>query len=1489
MKKFLMLAMVAMMTFTTAFAQRSTEQLDRGLVAVKTDAGVFCSWRIYGEEYYDVKYNLYRDGVKLNAEPLNVSNYVDAGGTVQSTYTVAAVVRGQEQSQSAAVQTWAQAYLEITPNHGSLTSTFVPNDACCADVDGDGELEILIKFDNASWAGTSYQKAGYNGEYFIMECYKLNGQKLWWIDFGPNMADFQNNEQNIVAYDWDGDGKAEALMRASDGTVIHAADGTEYVIGDASKNYLASTNTGQWFIHEGNEFLVYLNGSTGQPYQIMDYPLKRLEDGETDLSKAWGDGYGHRSTKHFFGAPYLDGRHPSIFLARGIYTRHKMVAFDVNPQTHELTERWRWNCNDASSPWYGNGYHNYAVADVDWDGRDEICFGSMVIDDNGHGLSTTGLGHGDAQHHSDFNPYVHGHEIYACNEDQPSNNYRDATTSKIYYRKAGGSDDGRCMAGNFSNDIPGAMGFSSHDDPISCVTNDHVTGLTKSGLADNMRIYWDGDLLEECFNYTNGKNTAGGIYKYGKGLIKTLTGSQTNNDTKGTPSYQGDLFGDWREEVMMRTHDNTIRIYTTTDVTPWRNYTLWHDMQYRQAMVWQMCGYNQPPHASYFLGELEGITAAPPALTMTNRTEVANGGAIGTALNDQQVLMAETRDMTVSVADGASPYVFFDNAPSWVQGHDDNDDITTEYFTHTLTGGAFSGDMRLVKQGDGVFVMPAVKQTYTGPTDVWAGTLVFDGIMEQSRVWLNRFAVLTTDGGQFMKGIQMDYASILRPGGADKAGTMEADSLILNFGARVELDVYADQTADCLKVRVLKLEKKDWQNGPQYNAPVIQIIPHYAQGETALPEGRYLLAEVSVINGDIADIAVEGVGAQKASLVVEDGKLYLDVVGLREATDIVWDGGADGVWDFANTENFKSLSGESYVFVSGDNVTFNDDASATTINVTGELTPGSVTFNNNAKDFTLTGSGSIVGDASLTKRGQGTVTINNVNMFTGGTTIESGTITVASLANADGAENGSLGNINSRIKLNGGTLSLANDMTSSHTIIVGQEGGTVHVPRGTFTQNGAVERIGVNAKGALHKTGSGTLNLGTGNKFAALYVDGGSVNIHEKSNLMSTPDTIVFNGQNVTVSDENNSYTYSKNTANFKVTEGSSGRLYLDGRCDYSGTLSGKGTLTVFATYVRNYLNGNWSAFEGTLVANHSGDSYEFSWNNSYGLPKATLNVPSGTTFTCSKSLLTLGSLSGSGVINMTGNLSVGGINDNITFNGEFGNKVNVFKDGTGTWTFSKVVPANEYTFRNGTVQLNNTKSTTSLFGSAVATVQDGACMTGIGTVGNLRLYNGGILQPGNYSAARRYGAITSTGFIRLNQGTKLNLIIYGNTNNQYARSYLVVGGELQLSGELNIELGSEYIPADGDEIILWTAKTFSGTPEVINLPQLPDGLCWDTTDLLAKEGKLRVTTNTAIRGLASDAAAPAAIYNTRGMRVSHPQQSGVYVVNGKKVYIRVK
>ena len=1461
MNKILLLIALCGLMSVGANAQRTMDKLDRGLVAVKTTGGVFCSWRIMGEEYYDVKYNLYRDGTKI-AENLDVSNYTDAAGSTTSKYTVSAVVRGKEQSQSNAVNAFANPWLEIQMDHGSLTSTYIPNDACCADVDGDGELEVLLKLDNSSWAGTSYQKTGYNGEYFIIEVYKLNGKKLWWIDLGPNMADFQNNEQNIMAYDWDGDGKAEAVMRAADGTTIHMADGTTYVIGDKSKNYLGETNTGQWFIHEGSEFLVYMNGETGKPYQVMDYPLKRLETGETDLAKAWGDSYGHRSSKYFFGAPYLDGRKPSIFLARGIYTRHKMIAYDVNPSTHELTERWRWNCNDSSSPYYAQGYHNYSIADVDWDGRDEIVFGSMIIDDNGKGLSTTGLGHGDAHHVGDFDPYSWGQQFFACNEDQPSNNYRDATTSKIRYRLTGSDDDGRGMAGNFCNDYPGAMAFSAHDNPISCVTNDHISGLNKTGITDNFRIYWDGDLCEENFNYTNGKNTAGGIYKYGKGLIATLTGSMTNNDTKGTPCYQGDVFGDWREEVIMRTSANNIRIYTTTTPTTWRNYTLWHDIQYRNAMVWQMCGYNQPPHVSYFLGELEGITQAPPALTMTNRQEIANGGTITTS--DQIVIACETNDMEVNVSNACEPYIFIDNAPSWVQGTNStsttNPDINYQYYTHTLKGGAFAGATRVVKQGDGKLVLPNVIQKYTGSTDVWAGTLQFDGTLESSSLWLNRHTSLISDGGQFLGGITADYNATIYPGGQEKVGSLTASTIQLGFGSRIVFDINGTN-ADQLTASKLTIEKKVWPKGggPRYDTPIFQINGN--------PEaGTYSLGSISEITGNIGDIIIEGLSGKKATLDYADGKLTLTIQGYEPA-DLTWTGAEGLYWNTDESANFIGLDGQPAVFVPGSTVTFDDNARQTSITVKGNVAPAAIIFNNETKNFIINGD-SIVGEPTLTKNGAGEVTINNVNHM-GITNINGGKLNVKSLANNSGQEFGSVGAVNKRIQLsNGATLGIKATTTSNQILRISEGGGIVEVASGaTLTQTANITGQGQ----TLTKTGSGTLTLGTNMTISKLVINGGTINAQLNSSTnVALPATVEFHsGQ---LSDPNNQGAYATNTTNFIVPAGKSGTLLCDPRCNYTGSLTGSGTFTAIAAGVRGYFNGDWSKFEGTLIPGlQKRGSYDptFNFTNSKGLPNATLRLNSGITFSNddpdgSKKRsynVTIGSVTGTGTLAGNGTYTIGVNNKDFTVG--FKSTSPIIKSGQGTMYLTSGKFSAPLTISNGKLSFYTAQGT-SLIGANALTVKSGAAINGFGQLSSLTLENGSELTV-NYADEdddATPGTLTTTGRMSVNEGAKVIFVI--EKLDRYSK---LQPNSLTMNGTIVVILGSSYVPQKGDTFKLWTTDDFGGTPSW-TLPQLPSGLYWDTTDL-EKSGILSITdTPTSISPIAGATMIDCEVFTITGIRL---------------------
>ncbi len=1454
----------------TAMAQRTSDVLNRGLVAMKSGTGIYLTWRVLGEEYYDVTYNVYRNGTKLNDEPLSVSNFQDTGGGTTSSYTVRAVVRGQEQAPCKAVTPWSTSYREIKLKHEGIKSRLVPNDATCADVDGDGELEILMKFDNQSEMDASYPREGYQGEYTIFECLKLDGTRLWWVNCGPNMGDFQNNEQNIIAYDWDRDGRAEAVMRAADGTVIHMADGTTYTVGDPSVNVRAATGGGtNWFVTTQGEYLLYMDGLTGKPYQCIPYPLPLYESGETDYAKAWGvakyDG-GHRASKHFFGAPCFDGRNASIFLARGIYTRHKMVAYDVNPATHKLTQRWRWNCN-TSGPWYGQGYHNYCVADVDMDGRDEIVFGAMVIDDNGRGLSTTGLGHGDAEHVGDLNPYVHGLEVFACMEDNPGTNYRDATTSKIYHRYIAGRDVGRCMAGNFTDDFPGSLCTPTDVGAISSVTNGAVSGLGDTGVNQNMRIYWDGDLCDETFNYLNGADTEGCIAKYGSwSPIYTCAGSKTNNWTKGTPCYQGDILGDWREEIIMRTADNNIRIYSTPTPTKWRNYTLWHDHQYRNAMVWQMCGYNQPPKPSYFLGEMEGITLAPPPLTMNGRTEVTNGGTVSTALNGQHAIVCNTGNSNVAIDDGAQPAVLTFNVPTWVQGTaysestSSNPTINRLTYTCTVSGDGLAGDARLVKQGDGILVLPKADFRHTGETNIWGGVMKFDGTMKQSPLWLNRFTQLESDGGEFLS-IKADYGSEIHPGGKDHQGTITTGTLTLGFGSRLVFDLYSPaagdlQSADMINATTLTIERKtasEWvKGGPEYLAPVIEVVGHPAQGESKIAPGKYVIGTIGNIEGSVDDLLLEGIVTSKKKLYVEDGKLIVEIFDVRDPSTVTWTGSVNGTWDNAETENF-SIENEQTGFVAGDNVIFDDQGQNKTITVKEDVYPASITVNNTAA-YTFGGTGAIAGTGRFTKENTGTVTMNGSNSYTGGNYLKGGMVRVNKLANQY-SETGNLGGVTKNASLftmeSGAVLQATTAVENASPMkMVGEEGGVI-MSNADFRMNAPLSGT------VLTKKGSGCLFTMANNTLSRIVISSGSV----AAQSGNPATTVEF--ESGTLWDDSQATTHAIHVPKGKVGTWQLTYTYYTA---YSNKLTGSGTLTIVPrnTVSRVRITGDWSQFEGTVK--HTNKDIWLPLDMSGGMPKGTLSIAEGCLVSNVAKTFTIGRLTGKGMLNepvhnFRNSNSVSGNNTwevgnswedggDFIFDGTFvdgggSNKCIFNKIGTCKMTVTgKSTHSGTTTVKGGELFV---KSGAQL-GTGLLTIWDGATLSGVTTT-NVPLVNSSVTF--NTGATLQVGAFANADFgqmcfggknVTFRSGAVLKLAV-----TDCATSYSTGGtsiqdiGRLTMSGTIDIHVPEYHTLNVGDSILLWkNVGSVIGTP-VLKTVVFDEarGLYWDTTDIAA--GILRV------------------------------------------------
>lgn len=1475
MKKILLTALFAAISVGVGYAQRMTDKVDRGLVAMPGSGGTFVSWRIMGEEYYDTEYNLYRDGVKVNATPLKVSNYTDAGGSSSSKYQVAAVVRGVEQEKCKAVSRWSNNYFDIpmqpviNRNGVDDTNNYTLNDVSLADVDGDGVSEFIVKRNCNNVKEYTENRYSFNR----LECYNMAGKRLWYIDLGPNMMSGPDEQYDIVGYDWDEDGKAEMLLRGADNMIIHKADGTTVEIGNMSydsRNTLSS-DANMAYTHTGNEFLLYLNGETAEPYVQMAYPLLRLEPGETDLNTAWGDGYGHRSTKHYFGAPVLDGKRASIFLGRGAYTRHKMVAYDVNPETHQLTERWRWN--SPGGQWHGQGYHNYGIADVDLDGRDEIVFGSMVIDDNGKGLSTTGLGHGDAQHTGDLDPYRWGLEHFACNEDRPAMNYRNATTSEIYYRLQGTGDDGRALCGNFTNAYPGCVGKSASSGVISTVADKVLPGV--SGFDLNFRIYWDGDLCEEILNSPGTEKEAKIDKMVGTGInrIFTSSGCKMNNWSKNNPGATGDILGDWREELVLRTSDNkNLRIYTTTTPTSHRIYTLWHDHQYRQAMVWQSMGYNQPPHLSYFLGEMEGITVAPPPLTNTGRVAVKNGETIGAAHANQHVLVYETNDATVSVAEGAQPYMVTFNTPSWVQGSTNNNNIKYEYYTTTVNGAAFTGGMRLVKQGDGVLNLPATENTYTGETNIWAGTLNFDGKLPNSDLWLNRFAKLNSNGGTF-KSIKMDYASGLVVGGADSKGHVTVGTLELGFGSRVVFDIYNEGlTADQLDVKTLSIEKKNWSYGPEYLVPVFEFVTHLGEG-TEIAEGEYLLGSLETVSsGALENIKLEGVSSSKKHYLKHaDGKLYLVVEGLRDATSIIWNGLTGNVWDLANIQNFTMADDAKVtnaIFVTGDKVLFDNTAKQYTVSLNSDLEADTLVVDNPlSTTYTFNGTGKLTGATTLVKRGKGTLAINTDNDYTGGTRISGGTIKVSSLSNANQPA-GNLGAVSTQntkfIIENGAILQTSAAIQMGSPIKFETSDGGVINNSADFIMN----RSFYGTK--LIKRGNGWLKLNAANgNLDTLVIEAGTV---QGVSCTVPARNVVFKAGELR---ENASTSYT-----IEVPAGKSGTWRTASNQSYSNKILGEGTLTVYGNLqkgsgwyaTRTPLRLNLSSFKGTLVAQCAyADDGRFTLDVAGGMPNGTMNIPAGVQVQNSGKTFSIGKLTGEGSLGGTCTFSqsgssavntwkIGNDDDYIWRGTVVGDGVNLTKTGSGKVTlYGESTFTGKMNIEEGIVQVN----AGALLGKGgQLVVSNGATLAGVTESVKTKtpLANGSYIINGTLAPGISLG-ISTTGTIDfgaksvvLGESSVYDMGIAKCATSATTGGTFIKGiASLTMNGTVKVRLATTYKPAEGDSIKLWEATTFSGTPK-FELPELPAGYSWNTSRVAAPEGWLTVDYDpTGIAAIAMD------------------------------------
>ena len=597
-----------------AFSQPySGEKLSRGLIGIPTEEGMYFSWRMTLEDAAGLQFDLYRSSgggaeVKLNKEPIDrTSDFLDrtVDYTVDNRWTLKAT--------TGEVATWTRLkgekrnpYLSIPvckPEDGEIAGesfTYTANDCSVGDLDGDGEYEIILK-----WSPSNSKRPpqrGFTGNTYL-DAYKMDGRRLWRIDLGPNVRSGAATT-NFLVFDFDGDGCAEICCKTGDGTV----DGLGHRIGDAQADWRTWDKKSPTYgkIVNGPEYLTVFEGRTGKELDSKEYiPTRYPLDGWGGVGGNCGnDNTGGRSDRFTAGVAFLDGKTPSPIMVRGWYGRTVVAAWTFTNGALKHT----WTFDSAAPGWEaysGMGNHSVTVADFDGDGCDEICVGAMTVDHDGKGLFTTGLRHGDALHAGRFIPSRQGMQVFGVHENEGDNEIVkrtpavamfDGATGEIIWQDGLGQDAGRGVAADIDPRYDGA----------ECWCN--IGGLRRGDTGEiicnrkpdscNFTIYWDADPLAELLDHVS-------ISKWNwnaesTDLLLKAEGVVSNNGTKGNPCLSGDILGDWREEVIWPSEDQTeLRIYSTTIPAVDRRATWMNDRQYRLAIAWQNVAYNQPPHPSF--------------------------------------------------------------------------------------------------------------------------------------------------------------------------------------------------------------------------------------------------------------------------------------------------------------------------------------------------------------------------------------------------------------------------------------------------------------------------------------------------------------------------------------------------------------------------------------------------------------------------------------------------------------------------------------------------------------------------------------------------------------------------------------------------------------------------------------------------------------------------------------------------------------------------
>ena len=525
--------------------------------------------------------------------------------------------------------------------------SYEANDCSVGDLDGDGQLEIVVK---RLLSGGSADDSGSDPRakhVIVWDAYKVDGTFLWRVKSGPNII--PGNSSSVMLGDLDGDGYTEFVLKTGEGTVF--GDGKE--IGDTDgdgitdyrKNWGGHYTGDKAGKYGGPEYFSVVDGRTGRELARGNF-IARGPEGQTPAqwvanysanSESWGDNYWKRANSLRMGLACFTGTGMQIFLGRGVYARTVVEGWEYTPGTSDsqwelegtLTRLWKfdsaasnghWSIVDgqwtrdgaknkdgkANSKYTGQGNHAFNVADLDGDGLDEVMYGSCAFDNDGTGLWSTELGHGDANHVGVFQKDYEGLQVFHCLEGGKTEvALHDAKTGSTIWDivAATAGDQGRCMVADVDPDSPGCE-FWKYGNELYNQNGQPLyngEGKREEESSCNAGIWFDGTLSRQMINENIINSFAHGrtftIYRY-EGECSF------NNSTKSNPGWYGDMLGDWREEVIVpdatkKDHINIFSTWYPTDIRiPW----LMTDHTYYMQAIHENVGYNQPTNVGYYMG-----------------------------------------------------------------------------------------------------------------------------------------------------------------------------------------------------------------------------------------------------------------------------------------------------------------------------------------------------------------------------------------------------------------------------------------------------------------------------------------------------------------------------------------------------------------------------------------------------------------------------------------------------------------------------------------------------------------------------------------------------------------------------------------------------------------------------------------------------------------------------------------------------------------------